>query len=86
MDEIGVRDLKANLSEYIRRARQGDTIVVTDRGRPAAILAPVPGRVRLDQGIEEGWVTPAVRRGLRPVKRHRADRRVLDVLDEDRGE
>jgi prevent-host-death family protein len=84
MEEIGVRDLKAKLSEYVRRARLGDTILVTDRGRPAAVLGPVPGRVRLDEGVEEGWITPARRRGLGPAKRHPASRRVADVLAEDR--
>ncbi len=81
-----MRELKAHLSEYVRRARSGDTIVVTDRGRPAAVLGPVPGRVRLDEGIAEGWVTPAERRGFRPAKRQRSRLRVLDVLAEDRGE
>jgi prevent-host-death family protein len=84
MEEVGVRELKAKLSEYVRRARLGDTIVVTDRGRPAAVLGPVPGRVRLEEGVQEGWITPARRRGLGPAKRHPGSHRVSDVLAEDR--
>lgn len=39
----------------------------------------------LDRGVEEGWITPAKRRGLEPVARGAAQRRTADVLDEDRG-
>lgn len=39
----------------------------------------------LDRGVEEGWITPAKRRGLEPVVRGAAQRRTADVLDEDRG-
>ncbi|MDP3983845.1 MAG: type II toxin-antitoxin system prevent-host-death family antitoxin [Acidimicrobiia bacterium] len=83
--KVGVRDLKAKLSEYLGRAAAGEVIVITERGQPKALLTPLPGRARLDQGIAEGWVTPPVRRGLGPTRRHRAQRRVLDVVEEDRG-
>lgn len=39
----------------------------------------------LDRGVEEGWITPAKRRGLEPVARGAAPRRTADVVDEDRG-
>ena len=84
--DVGVRDLKARLSEYLQRAERGEVFRVTDRGHPKAMLGPLPGRVRLEQGIAEGWVSPAKQRGLGPVRRHRPGRRVLDVLSEDRDE
>jgi prevent-host-death family protein len=40
MAEIGVRELKARLSEHLRRAQAGERLVVTDRGRPIATLGP----------------------------------------------
>ena len=83
--QVGVRELKARLSELVERASRGEVITVTDRGRPTAVLAPLPGRARLDQGIEEGWITPPSGRGFRPVRRHRSPARVLDVLDEERN-
>ena len=82
--EVGIRELKAQLSEYVRRAEQGEVITVTERGRPCAVLAPVAGRVRIQQGIEEGWITPATRRGLSATVRHPGARSVLDLLGEDR--
>jgi len=43
---VGVRELKARLSEYLKLVRKGRRIVVTDRGREIATLAPVTGERR----------------------------------------
>ncbi len=83
--EVGVRELKAKLSEFIGRAAKGEMVVVTDRGRPVAQLGPLAGHSAVERGIEEGWVEPPKRAGLGPAKRYRADQSSLDVLDEDRG-
>jgi prevent-host-death family protein len=85
--DVGVRELKAHLSEYLERAAKGETITITDRGRPTAVLAPLPGRSRIDQGIAEGWITAPTVQGLLPsVRRHRPVRNIDEVLLEDRGE
>jgi len=84
--DIGVRDLKQRLSEIIERAAQGETIRVTDRGKPKAILGPVPGVARIELGIAEGWLRAAEELPVARVKRHRAERASIEVLDEDRGE
>ncbi len=41
MTRVGVRALKGRLSEYLRRAGEGERIVVTDRGEPLAALTPI---------------------------------------------
>lgn len=41
MVRVGVRGLKDHLSEYLRRAGDGERIVVTDRGAPLAALTPI---------------------------------------------
>jgi prevent-host-death family protein len=41
MTKVGVKLLKDSLSEHIRRVQEGERIVVTDRGRPVALLVPV---------------------------------------------
>ncbi len=84
--DVAIRELKAGLSAYIRRAAGGELITVTDRGRPVAVLGPPVGRVDLDLAAEAGWLTPASGGGLKPVRRQQADRSVLEVLDEDRAE
>jgi prevent-host-death family protein len=57
MDEVGVRDLKASLSRYLGRVRAGETIVVTDRGRPVARLVPVAIPEHIARLMAEGRVT-----------------------------
>ncbi len=84
--DVGVRELKAKLSAYLQRAATGEVITVTDRGRPVAVLGPPVGAVDLDAAVAAGWVTPATRTGLRPVRRQPGRGTVLDVLGEDRGE
>ena len=39
---MGVRELRQRASELLRRVEAGETIEVTDRGRPVAVLAPLP--------------------------------------------
>lgn len=56
MDRIGVRELRQNASKYLRRVEQGETIEVTDRGRPVARLTPIPRGDLLDQMIADGRV------------------------------
>ena len=56
--EVGVRELKQRLSEYLDRASKGEIIQVTDRGVPKAVLGPLPGKLRIEEGIAEGWITP----------------------------
>lgn len=37
---VGVRELKSQLSEYLRRVKAGDTIVITERGKPIGRIVP----------------------------------------------
>ncbi len=39
---VGVRELRQNLSVYLRRVAAGETLEVTERDRAVAILAPLP--------------------------------------------
>jgi prevent-host-death family protein len=60
--EVGIRDLKNNLSRYIERVRAGDEIVVTDRGRPVARLSAVDRSTdRLAELVAAGVVRPPTR-------------------------
>jgi prevent-host-death family protein len=40
MKPVGVRELRQNLSRYLTQVKQGETFVVTERGREVARLAP----------------------------------------------
>ena len=59
MRSVGVRELRQRASELLRLVAGGETIQVTDRGRPVAVLAPVPGGSPLEQLRASGEITPA---------------------------
>ena len=58
---VSVSLLKARLSEFFRRVWAGETLVVTDRGAPVAIVAPLPGgeyESAMNVLVEQGLVRP----------------------------
>jgi len=54
MTAVGVRELRQRASELLRRVEQGETIEITDRGRPVALLGPVPEGTPLEQMLAAG--------------------------------
>jgi len=84
--DVGIRELKARLSEFVERAARGESIRVTDRGTPKAILAPLPGVVRLEQGRDEGWISRVDTGPPERVQRVRVRTSSAELLAEDRGE
>lgn len=44
MDQVGLRELRQNASELVRRAEAGETLTITVSGRPAARLGPAFAR------------------------------------------
>lgn len=64
--QVGIRELKSRLSEYVARAQAGETLVITDRGRPVAEIRPLTGRITLQSLIDEGLVTQARQKGEAP--------------------
>ncbi len=65
MRSVGLKVLKNKLSEYVRLAASGETVLVTDRDRVVAELVPpqpgraLPGDEFLAKGVREGWLRPA---------------------------
>lgn len=96
MQSAGIKALKNRLSEYVRVAASGETVLVTDRGRVVAEL--VPPRVRADAPPDVQRLGELARQGLLvPAKvspRARLPRRkplakladVLRELDDSRAE
>lgn len=85
--DVGVRELKQRLSEYLDRAARGEMIRVTDRGVPKAVLGPLPGRLRIEEGIAEGWITPGSGVPPRPsseIPRVKPSRPTSEIFAEDR--
>ncbi|MBI1944400.1 MAG: type II toxin-antitoxin system prevent-host-death family antitoxin [Deltaproteobacteria bacterium] len=83
---VGVRELKQRLSEYLERAARGEVIQVTDRGEPKAILGPLPGTSHLEHGVKSGWIAaPVSEAAPRRVRRYQAVVATADALADDRG-
>ena len=82
--DVGIRELKQRLSEYLDRVARGERIRVTDRGRLKALIVPVQETEIVERGVREGWITRGEETAPRPAQRARARRRVLDLLAEDR--
>jgi prevent-host-death family protein len=61
MESVGIRELKAHLSRHLKRVRAGARLVVTERGRAVATLAPVEGP---DRSPEFEWAQKAVEQGV----------------------
>lgn len=82
MERIGVRELRQNASEWIRRARAGERIEVTNRGQVVAVLGPPPASGALAGLREVGRLKPATRSGPlpRPVKTRRSASQALAEL------
>ena len=59
--EVGVRELRNNLSRFLDRVRHGEELVVTNRGRAVARVVPVVRVSMLDRLVSAGVVTPARR-------------------------
>lgn len=62
MHSVGIKTLKNRLSEYVRAAAAGETVLVTDRGQVVAEL--VPPRVRADASPEGRLLGELLRQGL----------------------
>jgi len=91
MRSVGIKVLKNKLSEYVRLAASGETVLVTDRDRVVAELHPPRDRgasvgdAKWAELVRRGVVTPAANRTGKPPPRHPAipfDRLMRDLSDD----
>jgi antitoxin (DNA-binding transcriptional repressor) of toxin-antitoxin stability system len=81
---VGLKTLKNKLSEYVRLAAGGETVLVTDRDRVVAEIVP-PGPARspmlsdalLLDAVRQGWITPPI-----SVGRELPPRKPMTTIDE----
>jgi prevent-host-death family protein len=59
MPVVGVRELRQHASELLRLVGQGETVEITDRGRPVALLTPIPQGSPLERMRAAGEVEAA---------------------------
>jgi antitoxin (DNA-binding transcriptional repressor) of toxin-antitoxin stability system len=87
MRSVGIKVLKNKLSQYVRLATDGETILVTDRDRVVAEIGPPdPARspmlsdALLLDAVRRGWITPPVLVGREPPER-KPIMRIDDLLN-----
>jgi prevent-host-death family protein len=94
MRSVGVKTLKNKLSEYLRYAASGETVLVTDRDRVVAeLIPPREGRsahvtdALLAEAVRRGWLTPPTLADGQPPPRAPVSPLgvLLAELDADRG-
>lgn len=95
MRSVGLKVLKNRLSEYVRLAASGETVLVTDRDRVVAELGPPgPGRspfladATLSEAMRKGWLTAPLMVAEGPPPRRPVARlaELLAELQRDREE
>jgi prevent-host-death family protein len=91
MEQIGVRELNQNTSQVLARVSGGETVEVTDRGRPIARLVPVSDdRSVLSRLVAAGRATAPTVSGPIPLPPQLGDesidvaQTVADLRDEER--
>ena len=87
MDQVGIRELRQNLSVHLRRVKRGESLEVTEHGHPVAVLVPLP-----DPVSTRGWLLASGKCKL-DARRHwsapsslASSASVSEALAEERGE
>lgn len=86
MKEITHRQMRNESAVVLRRVDEGETILVTNSGRPAAIIGPPPQdslAALSAQGLLRRATAPA--RSLRNIRRTRSTNTTTHLLDDVRG-
>lgn len=96
MRRVPISELKAKLSEYLKAVRAGEEVIVTDRGKPVARLAPISGpgeaESRLRMLVRTGQARPPDVEGgidtdlIAALRPRVPDAGVIDALLEERRE
>ncbi len=85
---VGIRELKAHLSRYLKQVRQGRSVLVTDHGRPIGRIVPAAESLesRLKSMSQAGVIAWSGKKlaATAPVARIRGKRTIADLLVEDR--
>ena len=86
---VGIRELKRQLSRYVRQIESGATVIITLRGKPVGRIVPLKPSLeaRMQEVLQTGLVAWSGRKlaPIEPVAQTQGDRTVADLLLEDRG-
>ena len=73
--KLGLREANQQFSKAIKAVRAGKEVVLTERGRPIAVIKPIRENDALDVAlqamVDDGFLKPASRKGPTPMPRWR---------------
>jgi prevent-host-death family protein len=73
--QLGLREANQHFSKAIKAVKAGEEVVLTERGKPIAVIKPLPERERveavLDRLAAAGFLRRATRRGPMPPRKPR---------------
>jgi len=86
---VGIRELKAHLSEYVRKIKDGNTVVITERGTDVGRIIPVSGLLeeRIQNLVRSGfadWNGKRLKAGKPVAKIKPGSRTLAEIIIEDR--
>jgi prevent-host-death family protein len=85
---VGIRELKAQISKYMRRVKEGQTLVITERGKPIGRIIPAEQTLeeRMLRLVEAGIVKWNGKKlePRDPIAVNRGPRQISDLVVEDR--
>ncbi|MGH8775279.1 MAG: type II toxin-antitoxin system Phd/YefM family antitoxin [Jiangellaceae bacterium] len=86
MESIGVRELRQHASRYLDRVKAGESIEVTERGMPVAVLVPIPRDEMRERLVQDGRLLPARGPRVLPELVETSGPSTAEVLDELRAD
>jgi prevent-host-death family protein len=86
-EQVGVRELRQNLSRWLRRVGNGESFEVTERGTPVAMLTPLPpANSALARLVAQGRIARLAQGNLAdlgpPPPRAEGEPSLSEILDE----
>ena len=75
MSTVGIKELKNRLTQYLRRTKQGEEVIITERGKPIALIQPIQSaeravslEARLARLADQGFLTLPTHKPLKRVR------------------
>ncbi|MFN3479914.1 MAG: type II toxin-antitoxin system Phd/YefM family antitoxin [Thermodesulfovibrionales bacterium] len=84
----GIREIKGNLSKYIHMVKEGEEVIITERGTPVAVIKALSEEKNMDKRLlkaaERNLIELPKRSGLKPHRRLKTAGRLSEIVLEER--
>jgi prevent-host-death family protein len=88
--QIGVRELKAHLGKWLQHVKAGQTVIITERGKPIGQISPLPpSRIERMQALAASGLIGQIGEklmALEPKVVNQGPRPISDLISEERDD